>query len=98
MKPPIIGDSISVEMASGLNEKLEGFVQIRCEGEANGATVLLLGQLPPQNVREMALQWLEIAEAAEQDQIVARELVEGLGLPQNAALGFISSLRERRTS
>lgn len=56
----------------------------------------LAGQLTPAQVRTMALHWLEVAEAAESDALVMRELQEGAGLDLQTAGAFLLKLRERR--
>lgn len=76
---------------SGLSDKLEGF----CTISINGGD--LLGQLSPDEVRGLALQWLAAAEAAEQDSIVASMLTKDIGLDLNTALGFIVKMRDRRS-
>ncbi|SRR5258706_11717498 len=53
-------------------------------------------QLDPDDVRQMALHWLEAAESAEHDAVVYNELCEGMGLDINAAAAFIYMLRGRR--
>jgi hypothetical protein len=56
------------------------------------------GQLSPDEVRQMALGWLQAAEAAEHDAAVLAELTETLGLTHEVAGSFLLGLRERRTS
>lgn len=55
-----------------------------------------LGQLTPDEVRDMALNWLGAAEAAEHDAAVFSELVENAKLGQDQAAAFVGALRERR--
>lgn len=57
------------------------------------------GQMDPNEVRTMALGWLEAAEAAEMDAMVMAEMTDenGLGLPIEVAGEFIKSLRNRRS-
>jgi hypothetical protein len=44
----------------------------------------------------MALQWLEAAEAAEQDSIVFQMLTEDVELPVENTVVFIGKMRDRR--
>ena len=53
-------------------------------------------QLDPDDVRQMALSWLEAAEAAEHDAAVFNELHDGMGLEEQYCAVFISNLRGRR--
>lgn len=80
---------LDIGIDSGVNEKLEPFCVVRLNGR--GA-----GQLSPAEVRAMALQWLEAAEAAESDALVTAELVETAGLDLPTAGRFIVGLRRRR--
>ena len=54
-----------------------------------------IGQLTPQEVRTMALHWLEAAEAACSDAAVYAQLRK-TGLDANTAGAFIQSLRDHR--
>lgn len=96
MSAPLIGVADMVECISGVNEKLEGFVTVRCTGNADGRHVTLLGQIDPAQARGLATQYMEVAEAAESDQHVFRELVETIGLDDETAGQFIARLRHRR--
>ena len=81
-----------IYVTSGVNGKGEGF----CTVSAHAASgIILVGQLPPKEVRTMALQWLESAEAAEQDAAVLR-VVRKLDLPDNLAGAVIIELRSSR--
>lgn len=90
------GDLEIVEAGSGLNHKLAAFCTVRAFGSIAGRRYSLTGQVSPAELRGMAMQFLAAAEAAESDAIVAAELVETAGVDQNAALGFVASLRKRR--
>src|SRR5262245_56485879 len=81
-----------IEVVSGVNHKGEGFCTVSAVGDDR---TLMVGQLPPQAVRYMALQWLESAEAAEQDAAVFRVL-QRLELPSELAAMVITELREGR--
>ncbi len=83
-------DGLSIEISSGLNSDLKPFNTIFLNGKP-------AGQLSPDEVRAMALQWLEAAEAAEQDAMVVAEMTEGLGIDLQTAGAFVVSLRERRS-
>ncbi len=80
---------LNIGVDSGVNEKLEPFCIVRLNDRA-------AGQLSPAEVRAMALQWLEAAEAAESDALVVAELVETVGLDMPTAGQFIMALRKRR--
>jgi len=79
-------------VTSGVNEAGVGFLTVAAHG--SGGTILL-GQLDPVQVRQMALDWLEAAEAAEQDAAVLR-CVRKLDLPDVLAGAIITELRETR--
>ena len=54
-----------------------------------------MGQITPTKAREMAMQWLEVAEAAEQDAATLRT-IRALGLPDELAGQIITHLRKSR--
>jgi len=94
-----IGGLQGIDMTSGLAEdnpaehQYRGFVTIRATGvEGN----VLLGQLSPDEVRKMALQFLETAEAADQDRIVMTMLTRDVGLAPETAASFITKMRDER--
>lgn len=70
-----------------------GFVTIRAHA-ANGD--ILLGQLDPGTIRTMALQFLEVAEAADQDRIVFTMLTRDIGIDAAGAAIFVEKMREER--
>lgn len=82
----------SIYITSGVNERGEGFLNVAAH---SGDGVILLGQLDPATVRRMAMDWLEAAEAAEQDAAVLR-LIRKLDLPERLAGAIITELRESR--
>lgn len=81
-----------ISISSGVNIQGKPF----CHATCVVGTKEHHGQLTPDEVRAMALAWLEAAEAAEHDAAVFNELQDGLGLPLEVAGGFISALRARR--
>jgi hypothetical protein len=85
-------DLENIEVRNGVNEKGEGFCSIICRTTSGE---LVPGQLSPAEVRAMALQWLEVAEAAEQDAAVLR-LIRKLELPDDLAGLIITELRDGR--
>jgi hypothetical protein len=74
-------------------ESFRGFVTLRSEA-SNGD--VLLGQLPPAEVRALALSLLSAAEAADQDAIVFTIMVRDLGLPPEAVAGLVTAMRAER--
>lgn len=87
----------SLDVESGVAEdsetKYHGFLTIRAKDE-NGN--VFMGQLMPDEVRHMALAWLEAAEAADQDSIVMTLLTRDSGLNSDTAVNFIISMRKER--
>jgi hypothetical protein len=92
-----VGTLADIYMTSGLtlNEDgtYSGFVTISCQ-DTNGN--IFTGQADPDEVRTMALKWLESAEAADQDRIVMTMLTRDLDIPPQHAAGFIRGMREER--
>jgi hypothetical protein len=82
-------DLESIYITSGVNEKFKGF----CTVSINGGD--MLGQLSPPEVRRMAYDWLEAAEAAETDAIVCQLLSE-MDLPEQVIGGFLIAMRNKR--
>jgi hypothetical protein len=78
----------NLEISSGVNARLEPFCTVSVDGKQ-------IGQLEPAEVRTMALQWLEAAEAAETDAMVWGQLQE-MDLNLETCTGFLSALRNRR--
>lgn len=85
-------DLVSVEVRSGVNERGEPFCTIVAE---TSSRALLLGQVPPDTVRKMALDFLGAAEAAETDAIVFR-LLRRVGLDDPAIGAFVADMRDER--
>lgn len=86
-------DSTYIEVLSGVSAfTREGFCTVVVDGRH-------AGQMDPNEVRTMALSWLEAAEAAESDAMVLAELTseDGMGLDDQVALAFIGALRRRRS-
>ena len=79
-----------------MNEEGQGFLRIRTSGEAGGRPVVLIGQLDPDEVRQMVMAWLGAAEAAEQDAAVLRT-IRKLELPDDLAMAVVIELRDSRT-
>lgn len=82
-------EGLDICIAGGVNQDLKPF----CVVEINGKEV---GQLPPSQVRSMALQWLEAAANSVADAAVARHLRSDLDLEWPAIGAFICSLRDHR--
>lgn len=85
-------DLASIDVRSGVNEAGNGFLTIVATA---GDGTMWLGQLDPATVRRMAMDWLEAAEAAEQDAAVLR-CVRKLELPDELAARIVVELRESR--
>jgi hypothetical protein len=85
-------DLAGIEVRSGVNDKGEGFCSIIARTSKGD---LIPGQLDPDEVRGMAMAWLEAAEAAEQDAAVLR-LIRKLELPDSMAGLIIKELRDGR--
>lgn len=82
----------SIDLTSGVNEAGEGFITIAASADTG---TILLGQLSPNEVRTMALHWLEVAEAADQDAAVLR-CIRTLELPVELAAAIVTHLRASR--
>lgn len=85
-------DLESINITSGVNEKGDGFCTISVISKGRD---ILIGQLNPKEVRDMALDWLESAEAADQDAAVLR-CIRKLELPDQLAGMVITELRNSR--
>lgn len=73
--------------------EFRGFVTIHAEAEDGD---VLVGQLSPAEVRTLALQYLSVAEAAEQDAIVFTVLVRDVGVLPETVAGIVRSMRDER--
>lgn len=82
----------AIEIVSGVNEQGKAFCTVSCTTKDNA---LILGQLDPDTVRTLAMQWLESAEAAEQDAAVMR-VIRKLDLPVEVAALVVGELRSTR--
>lgn len=92
----LLGDLGGIEVENGVNEDGVPFLSVRATGEGRrGRSVALVGQLPPETVRTMAMDWLGAAEAAEQDAAVLRVL-RRLELPDELAGLVVTELRNSR--
>ena len=85
-------DLVSIDIRSGVNESGNGFLTIVA---TTGDGRMILGQLDPATVRRMAMDWLESAEAAEQDAAVLR-CIRKLELPEELAGAIVTELRNSR--
>ena len=85
-------DLVSIDIRSGVNEKGDGFLTVIATA-GNGR--MILGQLDPATVRRLAMDWLESAEAAEQDAAVLR-CIRKLELPEELAGAIVTELRNSR--
>lgn len=85
---------VGIDISSGVAFDGKGFCRV--DATLDDGTVHT-GDLPPAMVQQMALGWLQAAEAAEHDAAVYAELTETLGLTHNVAGHFINRLRDRRT-
>lgn len=85
-------DLASIHIESGVNDQGEGFCHIFAH--ATDRTILV-GQLELGTVRELALNFLAVAEAAEQDAAVLRA-IRKLELPDDLAGHIIVELRNSR--
>jgi len=93
----VVGTLADIYMTSGLatdeDGNYHGFVTISCQDTKGN---IFTGQADPDEVRTMALRWLESAEAADQDRIVMTMLTRDLDIPAGHAAGFIRHMREER--
>jgi hypothetical protein len=91
-----LGFLVHIEVESGVSVSTgEAFCTVRAKAEAG---TVLVGQLPPEEVRQMALNFLAGAEAAEMDAMVMAELTDTVGLDKESAARFVAALRSRRPS
>jgi hypothetical protein len=85
-------DLAGINMTNGVNEKGEPFVTIAVSNQDGD---IWLGQLSPDEVRNHALAYLAVAEAAEQDAAVLR-CIRKLELPDDLAGAIVIELRNSR--
>lgn len=91
---PQFSDLAAIEVESGVTESAAPFCRVRCVAD-NGETILL-GQLPPEVLRTQAMQFLAVAEAAEQEAAVFR-LMRDLELPEELAAQIVRNIRDNRS-
>ena len=88
---------VRVEVTSGTADdgegRYRGFVTVRALAEDGS---IMAGQLDPAEVRQMALQFLEVAEAAEQDALIFKVMTEKVGVEAMVVAGLIMDLRKAR--
>lgn len=87
-----MNELVSIEVVSGVNESGEAFVTVTATDSNRG---MMLGQLPPETMRELAMNFLGVAEAAETDAIVFR-MLRDIGLDDSAIGMFVAQMREAR--
>lgn len=85
-------DLASIDVRSGVNEQGEGFCTVVATSQSGR---MLLGQITSDEVRKLAMHWLEVAEAADQDAAVLR-CMRKLELPDQLAGAVIAELRNSR--
>src|SRR5215831_12481048 len=89
----------SIHIQSGLRETSQGsndfrgFCTIFCTA-TDGSRVL--GQLDPQEVRKMALNFLGAAESAVQDAIVMNMMVRDVGAEPSLGASLVTKMRDER--
>ena len=88
---------VRVEVTSGTADdgdgQYRGFVTVRALAEDGS---IMAGQLDPAEVRQMAMQFLECAEAAEQDALVFKVMTKEVGVPAEAVAGLVMAMRKER--
>lgn len=87
-----MNDLASIEVVSGVNDAGDGFVTVTAIDKNRG---MMLGQLPPETMRELGMHFLQVAEAAETDAIVYR-LLERIGLEKEIIGAFVNDMRNAR--
>ncbi len=88
-------DIASFDVSSGIDAStLRPFCEVRAVSKDQ--EVVLLAHIPPATAREQAHALLEAAEASEIESLVVRLLVEEVGMPMRAAVGFLVLMREKR--
>lgn len=87
----------NIEVVSGLAERGEnefrGFLTVRAFAEDGS---FMSGQLDPDDVRKMALNFLASAEAATSDALVMNLFVNKIGAEPGVAAAFITDMRDER--
>lgn len=85
-------DLSRIDLSSALSADGTPFLEIEVVGE----DCVLYGQMLPEQVRAMALDWLTAAEASEQDALVFAVLVEEVEVDPVDAAGTINLMRRAR--
>jgi hypothetical protein len=83
----VAGGAESLEMESGVNKRLEGFITVRWGAE--------VGQLSPAQARQHGLAMLECAEAAEADAALLRGMRE-LDADEQMSFALLRLIRDNR--
>jgi hypothetical protein len=83
----------SIDVVSGVNDAGEGFATVTATDQNRG---MMVGQLPPETLRELAMSFLACAEASETDAIVYRLLRDKFGLNMEIVGLFVSDMRNMR--
>lgn len=84
-------DTEGLVASSGVTRDLVAFCVLSLHGE-------VLVQISPNQLREIALGWLQLAESAEHDALTARMLIREVGMTQAAAAGFLGQMRRMRAA
>lgn len=91
----------NIEVMSGTAEDVvadgvvtyRGFVTVIVSHDSGDET---MGQLSIEECRQLGLHFLEVAEAAEQDAMIFRVLVNKVGMPVQNVAPLVESLRDER--
>lgn len=91
------GGLVGIEVHSGVIAEDEGgySAYVRVEARAEDGSVLV-GLLAPHLLRQMAMQFLEAAEASESDVNLFRVLVGKVGMAQSNVAMFVQMMRDER--
>jgi glycine cleavage system aminomethyltransferase T len=88
---------VNVETVSGTADdgegQFRGFVTVRAVAEDGS---FMSGQLSPDEVRQMALNFLSVAEAADQDALVFRVMVNRVKVPVETVAQVVMDMRKER--
>ncbi|MET0786309.1 MAG: hypothetical protein ABWY25_06345 [Paenisporosarcina sp.] len=84
---------VSIDLVGGVNEEGKGFVTISAVSDTKQ---LMVGQLPPDIVRDLGRQCFEVAEGAEVDAIIFGLMKNKFGLEDNVIAAFIIDIRNAR--
>ncbi len=88
---------VNIETVSGTAqdgpEDFRGFVTVRAVAEDGS---IMAGQLEPDEVRQMALSFLSVAEAADQDALIFRVMTKNIGAPAEVVAGLVMDMRKER--